>query len=157
LNILLASHGTPGAQAAERQAYELCFEYRSNCEINFYHLYVIPELWGTMLADDWLNNASTQLQFENHLEAELRKEANDNTRRVQHKLCELNLNTQHIVKYGEPKKCLLNACNEIEFDLVILGSRRPKNISGLNSCMLAKSVVQELPAKLLQVPYPLHK
>jgi hypothetical protein len=51
--ILLASHGTPGARAAEAAAFDLCAQ-----EGRVHHLVVVPDFWKGMLGDDWLNNAA---------------------------------------------------------------------------------------------------
>lgn len=51
--ILLASHGTPGARAAERAAFDLCAADGRLC-----HLVIVPDFWKGMLGDDWLNNAA---------------------------------------------------------------------------------------------------
>jgi len=154
LDILLASHGTSGAQAAENHAHEVCLSHPPKDRISLFHLYVIPKLWGNMLADDWLNNASTHLQFENYLQSELKKEANENIKRVRNKFDSTKVYTQYEIKYGEPKKCLIDTCSETKFDLVILGTRRPKNIPGLRSSMLCRDLSKCLSTKLLQVPYP---
>ena len=57
-NILLASHGTIGAQAAEQAAFNMC---RKNTQIT--HLIVIPKFWKDILGDDWLNNDCTRNKF----------------------------------------------------------------------------------------------
>jgi len=155
-SILLASHGTPGAKAAENHTYNICTEYKCVSDISLTHLYVIPELWGNMLADDWLNNACTHHRFGKYLQTELKKEAEENTERVRLKFERLRVKNRHVIKYGEPKKCLIDTCLETNFDLIILGSQRPKKISGLKSSMLPKKTSRRLPAKLLQIPHPLH-
>jgi len=156
LNILLASHGTLGARAAEKLTYDLCLKYKSSFEISLTHLYVIPEFWKNMLADDWLSNVSTHIQFENYLQNELKQEAEDNTKRIRFKLDSLKIDNQPIIKFGEPNKCLINTCLETNFDLVIIGSRRPKSMHGLSSIMNSEKLPQNIPAKLLQVPHPIH-
>ncbi len=49
-NILLASHGTEGAIAAEKMALSLCEK-----GARLHHLLVVPTLWEGMTGDDWLN------------------------------------------------------------------------------------------------------
>ena len=80
-NILLASHGTIGAQAAEQKVFEMC---ASNAHIT--HLLVVPEFWKDMLGDDWLNNSVTRIQFEDYLETELGQEVDQHIDRVHSRL-----------------------------------------------------------------------
>jgi hypothetical protein len=56
--ILLASHGTAGARAAEAAALDRCAGGAT-----LHQLVVVPDLWKGMLGDDWLNNAVTQARF----------------------------------------------------------------------------------------------
>ena len=65
-NILLASHGTEGAMAAEKMALILC-----NKGAKLHHLIVVPTLWEGITGDDWLNNGSTRDTFRRYLETEL--------------------------------------------------------------------------------------
>lgn len=147
--LLLASHGTLGAQAAEQAAFKMCTH---NPQIT--HLYVVPEFWKNMLGDDWLNNGSTRKQFEDYLEAELAKEADQHIERVHNDLQNLGIHTTHKIVIGDPQQCLLNICKETIFDLVILGSPRPKKMSGLRSRMVTKSIARKLIIPFLQVPHP---
>ncbi|HDZ79452.1 MAG TPA: universal stress protein, partial [Gammaproteobacteria bacterium] len=50
-HVLLASHGTVGAQAAEQMAIRMC-----SSGAKLHHLIVVPSLWKGMTGDDWLNN-----------------------------------------------------------------------------------------------------
>ena len=68
-NVLLASHGTKGAIAAERAALDMCKKGD-----RLHHLLVVPTLWEGMTGDDWLNNGSTRNRFRRYLESELEKE-----------------------------------------------------------------------------------
>jgi hypothetical protein len=67
--ILLASHGTAGACAAEKAALNMC-----SFESQLHHLFVVPDFWKGMLGDDWLNNAITQINYGKYLEGELEKD-----------------------------------------------------------------------------------
>jgi nucleotide-binding universal stress UspA family protein len=54
---------------------------------------------------------------------------------------------------GEPDECLINTSQKDNFDLVILGSPRPKGKSGLRSRMVTKTT-RKLPIPVMIVPYP---
>ena len=96
-NILLASHGTEGAQAAELTAIKLC---KKNGHIH--HLIVVPTLWQGMTGDDWLNNGATRDRFRRYLEDELSQEVETHKQRVSQaaEAHELHYTSEVIV--GEP-------------------------------------------------------
>ncbi|MGH1536706.1 MAG: universal stress protein [Gammaproteobacteria bacterium] len=148
-NILLASHGTVGARAAEQTVFDLC---SSNTSIT--HLYVVPDLWRHMLADDWLNNQITQEQFGQYLESELQQEAEQNISRVHKTIENLDANYKYKLVFGDPEKCLLQASEEDDFNMVFTGSPRPRRVPGLRSRMIMNSFPSKLTSKHIQVPYP---
>ncbi len=148
-SILLASHGTAGAQAAERKVFEI---YARDTRVT--HLLVVPEFWQYMLGDDWLSSSSTRKQFGDYLEAELDNEVNQHIERIHSQFMRLGVQATHKVVSGSPEKCLINACRESIFDLVVMGSPRPRGMPGLSSRMATKAVSSRLTAPLLQVPYP---
>ena len=61
-NVLLASHGTDGAKAAEKMALQVCEK-----GARLHHLLVVPSFWKGMTGDDWLNNGSTRDNFRRYL------------------------------------------------------------------------------------------
>ena len=147
--VLLASHGSIGARAAEQALFDM-----SLVDLEVVHLYVVPELWKHMLGDDWLNNQITQERFGNYLETELADEAEVTKSRVESTLLKRDAKYKSLFVFGDPKICLLNVCEEYDFDLVITGSPRPNYISGLNSRMLTNSIKKNLHTTLLQIPHP---
>ena len=58
------------------------------------------------------------------------------------------------VVIGKPADCLLALAAEIDPGLVVVGSPRPRGISGLRSRMQMETLVKGLKAPLLVVPYP---
>ena len=148
-NILLASHGTEGAQAAEQKAIELCSQGG-----HVHHLIVVPKaLWEGMTGDDWLNNGSTRDTFRRYLEDQLSQEVREHQDRVSEaaKNKDLNYTTEVIV--GEPEQCLIETSQNEQYDLVVLGSPRPKGKTGLKSRMLTDST-RALAVTTIIVPYP---
>ncbi|MFV1996738.1 MAG: universal stress protein [Acidiferrobacterales bacterium] len=148
-NILLASHGTEGAQAAEQEAIKLCKKGG-----HLHHLIVVPKaLWQGMTGDDWLNNGSTRNTFRRYLEEQLTQEVEEHKSRVSEAATTNNLNYTAEVIVGEPEKELIKVSRKEAYDIVIMGSSRPKGKTGLRSRMLTKSI-RELSVPLLIVPYP---
>lgn len=148
-HILLASHGTEGAQAAEKKVLNMCTK-----GVHVTHLLVVPEFWKDMLGDDWLNNISTRKRFEHYLETELSDEAYGHIQRVQDRLVKSGADTTHEVVLGRPDRCLVDACEQSAFDLVVMGSPRPRGSSGLRSRMATRHVVRLLKTPQLVVPHP---
>ena len=148
-HILLASHGTEGAQAAEKKVLQMCA-----ANVCVTHLLVVPEFWKDMLGDDWLNNVATRKRFEHYLEAELNGEVQGHIRRVRRDLMESGADISHEVVLGRPDRCLVNACEQVAFDLVVMGAPRPKGIAGLCSHMATRHAVRRLNTPHLVVPHP---
>ena len=148
-NVLLASHGTEGAMAAEHMALQLC-----NKGSRLHHLIVVPTLWKGMTGDDWLNNGSTRDTFRRYLESELEREVDEHINRVSHAAEEHQLEYTNDVIIGEPEECLLDACKKDGYDLIIVGSPRPKGKSGLRSRMVTDLITRNLSVPVLIAPYP---
>ncbi|MDM8559197.1 universal stress protein [Candidatus Parabeggiatoa sp. HSG14] len=148
-NILLASHGTPGAKVAEVATFEI-----SCSDTTLHHLIVVPDFWKGMLGDDWLNNAITQIRYGNYVEGELEKEIQENINRVSTAAETQNIAYHYEVMLGKPAECLLKVANASHFDLVVIGSPRPKNKEGLKSRMHCETLLFGLSIPLLIIPYP---
>ena len=148
-NVLLASHGTEGARAAERMALEICDKGAS-----LHHLVVVPGLWKGMTGDDWLNNGSTRDTFRRYLEQELGEEIDAHCDKLRVEATAHALRYSREIRVGEPDECLLEASAEQGYDLVIMGSPRPKGKPGLRSRMNTKPLARSLSVPLLIVPYP---
>lgn len=147
-HILLASHGTEGAQAAEQAAIQLCNEGG-----RVHHLIVVPTFWKGMTGDDWLNNGSTRDRFRRYLEDQLTQEVREHQARVSGAAEAKRLTYTTEVVLGEPDEVLVSASQKEAFDLVVLGSPRPKGKAGLRSRMITDST-RELPVTVVIVPYP---
>lgn len=148
-NVLLASHGTDGAQAAEQMAINLC-----DNGAKIHHLVVVPKLWEGMTGDDWLNNGSTRDRFRRYLESELEQEVSEHCERVCKSAEQNDITYTNEVVVGDPEQCLLEASSKQQFDLIVMGSPRPKGVKGLRSRMVTEPVTRSLNTPVLIVPYP---
>lgn len=148
-NILLASHGTNGAQAAEQMAVSLC-----NKGGAIHHLVVVPTLWEGMTGDDWLNNGSTRNTFRRYLESELEQEVAEHCERISKHAKENDIEYTNEVVVGEPDKCLLDVSEKQNYDLVVMGAPRPKGVSGLRSRMSNDKITRTISTPILIAPYP---
>lgn len=148
-HVLLASHGTAGAIAAEHAAIQACKKGG-----HIHHLIVVPEFWEGMTGDDWLQNGSTRNTFRRYLEDELSREVDEHIERVSKLASEHELNYTSQVIVGEPTKSLLTTVDETQFDLLVMGSRRPKRVAGLRSRMLADDVQKQGKIPVMIVAFP---
>lgn len=148
-NILLASHGTDGAQAAEQMAITLC-----NKGGSIHHLVVVPTFWQGMTGDDWLNNGSTRNDFRRYLESEIGQEVAEHCDRVSKHAKEHELEYTNEVIVGEPDECLLSVSEKQNYDLVVMGAPRPKGVSGLRSRMSTDTMTRKISTPVLIAPYP---
>lgn len=147
--VLLASHGTEGAQAAEHMAFQLC---KGGSQLH--HLVVVPDLWKGMTGDDWLNNGSTRNRFRTYLESELEGEVREHVERVQGEAKAQEIEYSAEIMVGKPEECLIEASQKADYDLVVMGSPRPKGKRGLRSRMTTEPLLRAVSAPLLIVPYP---
>ena len=148
--LILASHGTPGAKAAEDVAFELCMATGAS----LHHLLVVPDFWKGMMGDDWLNNAVTQARYGDYVESQLAGEAADEVQRLAARAEGLGIRYSDEVRLGKPAVCLIKACERDGYDLAIIGSPRPKGSPGLRSRMDLELLARSLPARLMTVPHP---
>lgn len=146
-HILVASHGTPGAQAAEHAALALC---RAGGRLS--HLVVVPDLWRGMMGDDWLNNASTREAYGQYVEGELQREIDISVGRLRAQAAAAGIDYDFKVMIGKPTECLLAFAREIAPALVVIGVPRAKGIGGLRSRLHPERLVGALSAPLLIIP-----
>lgn len=147
--ILLASHGTAGAQAAVQAALAL-----GQQGTELHHLVVVPTLWQGMTGDDWLNNGSTRDRYRRYLESELGKEIDEHRTAVQQQAEARGCVYQIEIVVGEPDQCLIEYSNDKPCDLIVMGSPRPKGVPGLRSRMHTDALLKKLSAPLLVIPFP---
>lgn len=147
--ILCASHGTEGAREAEQQALRLCHR-----DVSLHHLIVVPEFWRGMMGDDWLNNAIARERFGKYLESRLEDEVAEVVDRLGRAAEEMGAGFSYESRLGEPAESLVGVCHETDFDLVVIGSPRPKGQQGYRSRMDLRTLVRQLRVPLLIVPHP---
>ncbi len=127
--ILLATHGTSGAQAAE----DLAVELASKIGASLCCLHVIHEDWQWMTGDDWLNTSASRNQFARHVENELELEAQAIMKRVTDKAAAKSVPFTTIKKVGNPGAVIPLTAQETGAELVVMGSRQNKQDTGFKA------------------------
>jgi nucleotide-binding universal stress UspA family protein len=158
--IILASHGTAGARAAEDVALALCAENGATLlhllvVPDFWKdIFVVPDFWKGMMGDDWLNNAVTRIRFGDYVENQLAGDAAGEIDRLAKAAALLGVTYSHDIRLGRPADCLAEACAAGAFDLAVIGSPRPKGTPGYRSRMTLASLVRSLNVRLMIIPPP---
>lgn len=147
--ILLASHGTLGAMAAETVALETCD--RGGL---LYQLLIVPDFWKGMMATDWRNQSVARNEFARHLESELEKEIREHRDRVRRGAQTRGIDYDFALAQGDPAELLLEFVSTHEIELVVAGAPRPRGTLGFRSRMLTDRVLRSLTVPLLMVPRP---
>jgi nucleotide-binding universal stress UspA family protein len=147
--ILLASHGTAGARAAEDVALALAATGST-----LLHLTVVPDFWRGMMGDDWLNNVATRDAYCRHVETQLAREVEAHQRDLEARVHATGVRYAARVAIGKPADCLVAFAGEADPQLVVIGSPRPRGVAGLRSRMQVERLVTGLAVQLLVVPYP---
>lgn len=150
--VLVASHDTVGARAAEREALRRC-----GPETALHHLIIVPAFWHGMRGDDWLNNVATQIRFGSYVEAQLEQELAAHVARLSGETAARRIAYSHEIGVGDPTESLMAAAREREYRLVVIGAPRPKGLSGYRSRMDVDALARGLGSPLLIVPYPSHE
>lgn len=149
LRVLLASHGTPGARAAEGKAFELAAPGGS-----VHQVLVVPDFWKGMKGDDWLNNGITRDRFGSYVEEQLEREIAEEIDRVGRVAAERGIPYSHLIMQGQPADCLVEAARLDRYDMAVIGAPRPGKSPGLRSRLDLDKAARGLPFPLLIVPHP---
>lgn len=147
--ILIASHGTPGARAAEHAALEMAAPAAT-----LLHLVVVPDFWKGMMGDDWLNNASTRAAYGRHVESQLAREIEAHRLALEQQIRSAGRRYEMKAVLGRPAEALIEHAAATRPDLVVIGSPRPRGAPGLRSRMRVERLAGALPAPLMIIPHP---
>ncbi|MBZ0138608.1 MAG: universal stress protein [Pseudorhodoplanes sp.] len=147
--ILLASHGTAGARAAEKVALDICADGG-----RIHQLVVVPDFWKGMLGDDWLNNAAVHIRFGRYVENQLQREIAEHAAALEAEATRRRLAYSCEIRLGKPAESLVAVAAAGGHDLIVVGSPRPKGARGLRSRLATELLVRTLKVPLLVVPHP---
>lgn len=147
--VLLASHGTEGARAAED-----CVLTSLAPGAHLRHLLIVPEFWQHMSGDGWRINASTEHLFCDYLENQLERETLDELARVHALATARGIGYSAASRSGPLDRCLAQEAAAGAYELVVIGAPRPRGTRGLRSKMDVAALLGALRVPLLIVPHP---
>ena len=147
--VLLASHGTPGGRAAEKAAFDLCEGHG-----RVHQLTVVPDFWKGMLGDDWLNNAAVHVRFGRYVESQLEREIAEHVAQTEAEARRRGFGYSCEIRLGKPAECLVAAAGAGSYDIVVVGSPRPRGMPGYRSRLAVETLIKALKVPLVVVPHP---
>lgn len=147
--LLVASHDSEGARAAERAALAT-LEPGGRLR----HLVIVPEFWHGMAGDGWRCNGSNVRDFADYLEAQIDREIQAHLERVHAEAQARGIVYSAASRCGPLAECLVTECRAGDYEAVVIGAPRPKRMAGLRSRMDLDRLLRALPAPLIVVPHP---
>jgi nucleotide-binding universal stress UspA family protein len=146
-SLLLASHDSSGARAAEEAALQAI-----EAGGRLHHLVIIPEFWRSMTGDGWRINASTEHAFCDYLEGRIDAEIRDHLRRVHAKARSCGIEYSARSEVGPLAETLIRVANAGDYELVMIGAPRPRRAAGLRSRMDLTALCRGLRPPLAVIP-----
>ncbi|KAB2846349.1 MAG: universal stress protein [Hyphomicrobiaceae bacterium] len=146
-SLLLASHDTLGARAAEEAAFDAVEPGG-----RLLHLVIIPEFWRSMTGDGWRINASTEHAFCDYLEGQIDAEIREHLRRVHARAQSYGIDYSARSEVGPLAETLIRVANAGAFELVMIGAPRPRKASGFRSRMDLTALARGLKVPLAVIP-----
>ena len=146
-NILLCTHGSPGAQKAEALVFNQLLCNGSSAE-RLTILTVINEDWKWMLGDDWLNTSKTRTQFMDHVNDQLAREIEADWERIKNSFHRAR-GYKFMRVVGPVEDTIAEVAGKLNCDLIVIGAYQKKQYQGFKARIKNKKFHPLLPAPLL--------
>ena len=146
-NILLCTHGTPGAQKAETLVLgDLLPNGPTTMKITV--LTIINEDWICMLGDDWLNTSKTHRDFMKHVGDQLAEEIETDWNRIKKNFPAAS-QFKFLKIVGPVEQTIAEVAEKLKNDLIVIGPYQKKQGKGFKARLKNKTFHPLLPAPLL--------
>ncbi|MDD4731702.1 MAG: universal stress protein [Desulfovibrio sp.] len=145
-HILLATHGTPGAQKAEDLAAQWAREQGAHVTV----LSIVNEDWKHMTGDDWLNTSKARNLFADYVEGQIEGEIKGLWERVARKLD--GLEVEYVRRVGRPEDVLCQVAREQQADVIVMGAHQKKQAPGWRARFENKKLHPQLPCPMVVAP-----
>ncbi|MCP3888859.1 MAG: universal stress protein [Desulfobulbaceae bacterium] len=155
--ILLCTHGSAGAQKAEK--YVFTNMYPNFPEAQLTVLTIVDKDWSIMSSDDWLNTSTTRTQFKDYVDEQLAREIGEDWDRIK-ETYPLALQAKFIKVAGGIEETIAEVADKISSDVIVLGPfyKKPKRLfsvkmaPGLADTLSNEELHPLLPCPILTVP-----
>ena len=147
--LIVASHDSEGARAAERAAIAALEPGGS-----LRHLVIVPEFWRGMTGDGWRCNGSNVRDFADYLEGQIDREIRAHLERVHADAQARGIIYSAASRCGPLADCLVAECRAGSYEAAVIGAPRPRRMAGLRSRMDLDKLLRALPVPLIVVPHP---
>ncbi len=122
-NILLCTHGSEGAQKAEKYVFEKVMQ--ENPDISLTILTIIDKDWCVMTGDDWLNSSGTRNRFMNYVDEQLGREVSADWDRMR-STYPVPDHVRFIKVVGDIEVTIAEVAEKIASDLIVVGGFNKK-------------------------------
>ncbi len=148
-HILLCTHGTPGAQRAERWVFEEWLNGGPPPKVTV--LTVLNEDWKWMVGDDWLNTSRTRRQFMQHVVDQVSEEIREDWQRIQDSFPQAS-RAAFVQVVGSVEETIARTAKQSGCDLIVMGPYQKKQGKGFKDRIRAKTFHPLLPCPVLVAP-----
>lgn len=145
-HILLATHGTPGAQKAEQLAARWARDYGAEVHI----LSIANEAWKDMTGDDWLNTSTTRNKFGDYVEGQINAEMDALQQRVAQVFD--GLPVYWLRRAGKLEDVLARTAEEVGADVLIIGAWQKNQAPGFRDRVQNRHLHPQLPCPVVVAP-----
>lgn len=152
-HLLLCTHGTPGAQFAERYFFETLWPGFPQAQATV--LTVVNQDWSVMVGDDWLNSSATRNAFRSHVDRQLAEEIEDDWQRMRETHAEAGRCDYKRI-FGPVEATIAEVAQRLSCDLVVIGPYQKKQGRGFKARLQNKVLHPLLRTPLLVAPGDLH-
>ncbi|MDX1763706.1 MAG: universal stress protein [bacterium] len=147
--ILLCTHGTPGAERAEKLVFERFVDNGAGAHITV--LTVINEDWKLMTGDDWLNSSRTRNDFRLHVARQVSAEIDEDWARLK-KSYPPAAQAHFIKEVGPVEETIAETARSQGCDLIVIGPYQKKQGRGFKARIENKRFHHHLSCPLLVAP-----
>ncbi len=152
-NVLLCTHGTAGAQKAEKYVFEKLLV--QNPETRLTVLTIIDKDWSVMTGDDWLNTSGTRNRFFDYVDEQLGHEIDEDWQRIKD-----TYTVPDSVRFmnitGNIEETMCEVATELNSDVIVIGCYQKKPFR-LTSLKMSPGLAARISNEKLhhQLPCPL--
>lgn len=115
--ILIATHGTEGAQKAE--SYAIGLTRQSGAELH--GLYVIHKDWSSLVGIEWLHSSERRMEFYRYAESQFYIRAEEVLRAFAERAKGMEMEVATCVKVGDPAEVIAEEALDRHIGLIVVG------------------------------------